>query len=274
MLNYKSFEQIVDDVIDRLKTTTPITDFSPGSVARAFVDTFAGEVATLYRVIEVNLATARLSTAKGRFLDLLGAMVGVTRREGEGDDNYRYRIAHRWEEAATSNEIAVRLAALSVPGVRDVMMRPYVLGSGSFSVYPVAETGVDPTSLVKPIEDAMQRHAGYGIRHVVTLGEELPVGIEVEILFDPILSSGEQERLLREAEHLIGTYIESLGLGSPLVITQILHRIMSLNQGVSKAIKDVRVTGLEINYAPTLVENAYPEWDERYVPASIRVRAA
>lgn len=201
-------------------------------------------------------------------------MLGVIRRDGEGDDNYRYRIAHRWEEAATSNEIAVRLAALSVAGVRDVMMRPYVLGSGSFAIYPVAEAGVDPSDLVKPIEDAMKRQAGYGTRHVVTLGEELPVGIELEILFDPTLSSGEQSRLLREAEHLTGTYIESLGLGSPLIITQILHRIMGLNQGASKAIKDVRVTALEVNSAPTLVENVYPEWDERYVPASIRVRAA
>ena len=82
------------------------------------MDIFSGEISTLYHVIDINLRQIHPSTAAGRYLDLIGQMLGVLRRENETDENYLYRIAHRWDEAATSNEMAVRLTFSSGrPGV-------------------------------------------------------------------------------------------------------------------------------------------------------------
>lgn len=260
--------------MERLRSTTPITDFSPGSIARAFIDTFAGEISSLYSAIDINLSMTRLSTARGEFLDLIGSMLGVQRWAGESDDNYRYRIAHRWETAATSNEIAVRLAALAVPGVRDVVIKPYVLGSGSFAIYPVPEPGYSPADLISPLEEAMRQVAAYGTRYIVTLGEEIPLAVDIEILFDPTTPASTQEQLLRLARDTVGRYIESLGLGGPFIISQVIHRIMELDNQSQKKIRDVKVTGLEIDSMPAIIDNAYPEWDERYIPVRIDVRAA
>lgn len=271
MLQYKSFEQIASGIIDRLKERTPLTDFTPGSITRALVDIFSGEISTLYHVIDINLRQTHPSTAAGRYLDLIGQMLGVLRRENETDENYLYRIAHRWDEAATSNEMAVRLAALAVPGVRDVQMRPYVLGSGSFSVYPVLEPGVHQETVISQVRAAVDKACGYGTRFIVELGEELVVSLVLEVRFDPLINPARRTELIAKAKDAVGSYIESLGLGDRLVLAEIHHRVMDLSD--DKEIRDVRVVRMTVDGAQTLVDNLDAEWDERFVPGAISVQA-
>lgn len=271
MLQYKSFEQIVGDVIERLKERTPLTDFTPGSITRALVDVFSGEISTLYHVIDINLRQVHPSTAAGRYLDLIGRMLGVVRRENETDENYLYRIAHRWDEAATANEMAVRLAALAVPGVRDVVMRPYVLGSGSFSVYPVLEPGADRAVVVEQVRAAVEQVCGYGTRFIVDTGAERVINLTAELRFDPLISAARRSELAAQAKNVIGRYIESLGLGDPLVLAEIYHRVMDLSS--DKEIRDVRVVRLTVDGVQVLIDNLTAEWDERFVPGAITIQA-
>ncbi len=71
-LNQKSFEFLLRN--------TDITLLTPGSTARALVESANRHLEGFYESLSVNLASAHLSTAKGVYLDLIGDLFGLPRR--------------------------------------------------------------------------------------------------------------------------------------------------------------------------------------------------
>src|SRR5690606_5251563 len=107
-----------------------------GGRARAIVDLVISKIADLYEDLDRLQKSSFVSTARGVFLDLHGELVGIRRHPGESDQNYLYRITHALDVIGGRRE-AIRLAALSVPLVRQVEIKPYTHGSGSFSLIVV-----------------------------------------------------------------------------------------------------------------------------------------
>lgn len=79
-LELKSFEEIRDDMIDRLTTlSSRITDFNVGSVIRNFLVAVAAELDDSYYKLENAFNELMFTTATGENLDNLAAGFGVSR---------------------------------------------------------------------------------------------------------------------------------------------------------------------------------------------------
>lgn len=74
-------EVILRQALQTLQEKTPITSIGPGSVARALAEVMSVEVADLYSVLTFNSQMSALSTARGRSLELFGALYNVTRKQ-------------------------------------------------------------------------------------------------------------------------------------------------------------------------------------------------
>jgi len=81
MLKRKSYEEMLATALGYLEGHSPISMVAPGSVARSLVEASLNEVLTAYNTADAAVRMAFVSTASGFFLDLLGELVGVTRRE-------------------------------------------------------------------------------------------------------------------------------------------------------------------------------------------------
>lgn len=86
MLRKKTFEEMLAAALGYLTNHTEITMTSPGSVARALTEANLAEIVTAYNTADLAMRMAYVSSANGFFLDLLGELVGVTRR----NDKYAY----------------------------------------------------------------------------------------------------------------------------------------------------------------------------------------
>ncbi len=71
--------EILNQALDTLTKTTPISARSPGSIARALTEAFTTELGDLYDVLDYNISQSLISTATGQGLDNIGALFGVTR---------------------------------------------------------------------------------------------------------------------------------------------------------------------------------------------------
>lgn len=83
MVTFKSFNDIVLDIIDRLRLTQPSLDTKPNSVARdLFVDAQAFQMSNIYDAIREIAALQSVSNLTGQDLTNYGSNFGVTRRTG------------------------------------------------------------------------------------------------------------------------------------------------------------------------------------------------
>lgn len=73
----KRFDQIVADM--RARTPAELSDFSVGSVARTIYESFAYELAMLYEQMHGVYLSAFVDTATGQQLDMVVALLGVSR---------------------------------------------------------------------------------------------------------------------------------------------------------------------------------------------------
>lgn len=266
LVPFKTFDELMTIAVERLSQNTPITNFSPGSIARALLEITNEHIAQFYQALDYNLAMAFVSKAEGYFLDLIGELLNCPRREGEADDNYRYRICHQVQVVAGCNLTALRLELLSIPGVRDVVMQPYTFGAGSFSVYVVPEeaSGRVPRTLLEAVQAVLDEKAAFGVRAVAMEPIMTPVDIKIKLVFGNV---DYREPILNQARRAAWEYIANLRPGGVLVVAELIQRVMD----ISDEIRDMEITYFYIGDRPVLVTNQEAAWDEVFYPRVVEV---
>jgi uncharacterized phage protein gp47/JayE len=79
-INTKTKEEIVSRILSALERNASISATSPGSIARAFAESFGAEMFYLYESFKEAINQTNLSTASGRSLDLIGELYNVQRK--------------------------------------------------------------------------------------------------------------------------------------------------------------------------------------------------
>jgi uncharacterized phage protein gp47/JayE len=100
-------------------------------------------------------------------------------RPRESDDAYRYRLMNSRKARERANKIAIRLAALSVPGVADVSHVNYEQGPGTASIYILSFVPTTSPTLVDQVQVAIDQVAANGTRQYALAPQ--PLGLEFVI---------------------------------------------------------------------------------------------
>lgn len=183
-------------------------------------------------------------------------------RERESDASYKYRLMNAFKARERANRYAIRLAALSIPGVSDIIEVTCEQGPGTYSLYVLATTPTTSPRLVKKVRDTVELVSSFGIRPYVLapsyLGLELVIAVkwkpttteeQKQIGYDEIrgtleevingLSIGE-ELFIDELESIVTTsvtYLQGIGLSAPGKFEEVfLYRGTSDNTGVKKVV--------------------------------------
>ena len=162
VLNTKTFDELQNEGLSEL--TALGFSSNPGAICRLFLSVINNRVSAAYRALTVNHIRAFLSTSDSDALDMIGSLLNC-KRNGDTDDDYKYRISKQCLILASSNETAIRLAALSVDGVADVKLKPHGMGAGTFVVLIVVDNSIDnPSSVLEKVSKQIATTVGYGIK--------------------------------------------------------------------------------------------------------------
>lgn len=189
----------------------------------------------------------------------------------EGDEDYRFRIVNSTLASENANDTAIRLAALSVPGVADVSVRNFSHGVGSFSVFII---GIDPLvsdGTINAVRGVVTEKAAKGIR--VEILRPVYRSIEPTISLQFIAGSGEAQRsgVKTDVRRVVANYINSIEMGGALIMNRIIQEIFS----VSNIIVDANISHMlvgEYNVDTKALErrseifvvNQTLFWDEKF----------
>jgi hypothetical protein len=257
----RTLDELQTRALELLKSTV-LGDSGPGSVVRLLLAVVNSAVEDLYRQLSTAHYSSFVSTASGEFLDLLGDIVHCKRLPDEPDDEYRYRISQQALADATANTTAIRLAALSVEGVKDVIIHEHALGTGSCAVYVVADDPAQFDSIVESVRWAVEEVKACGTRVEVLLPRLIPIGLELFVAFSGDVMDDDKAAYRSAAELSAAKYLNSLYPGAPLVISDLLAVV---KDAVHPAAEEVRILSLTRNGRKVDVADQQCRWNERFV---------
>lgn len=263
----KTRDALVERVLARI-SQAGITDVKPGSVAHLIVSAICEELSEdnpdgLYALVKAIYAQAFVSTASGSHLDKIAAMFNLKRSPGESDDDFRYRITRAVTAAEAGNETAIRMAALSVPGVRNVILKPFTSGPGSGSVYVVCEDYTQVASTLSAVKNAVMKVAPFGTKIDILIPELSYVVLHIKLMFKQNVSQAERDNLKRQVQDAIRRYVNGLMPGEPFIIADVTQRV----KDISTSIVDYSVIKFTVNGIQCTWANRYPEWNEQLIEA-------
>lgn len=260
ILMKKTLEEIMQETTVELEGMG-ITDSDAGSVARLFLTIINKQLTTFYEALDVNIAQAFVSTATDSFLDKIGLLVDCERLSGEENENYRYRITKQLQTVASANQIAVRLAALSVSGVQEVKLKRWTHGSGSFSVYVVSDQAITPTDLIAEVQAKIDEVEAFGVRGEVFSPIPIKAELKIRLIFEKGVTDLDRQLAITKALEATKTYVNSRNVGDPFIINELKKEIDLVHDQISEII----VFMFKLNDKPVLVVDQECAWNERFI---------
>lgn len=246
---YRTTEQVVIP-IGRLRTWATIEPLYSDSVFTAGVNTL-----TVHDFSGAPVGTTiRCTNPKP-----ISPQVGY-----EDDDAYRVRIIKSVRTMGGGTLEAIRFAALSVPGVRDAIVRNTAYGLGSFEVLVVLEQGTTSEIVIRTVNAAVEQVRPMGARVFIQQPKLVNLDIKASLVLknDPL---AEGEVISRRARVAVLRYLNSLTIGTPLSFPLLLNYILSS----SDYLLDVSILEFKANGENILQRNYTPRPNEQIVPGSI-----
>jgi len=259
VLNTKTFEELKTEATSDLQAIGFST--APGAIAKLFMNIVNKNIANLYNTLTVNHIRAFVTTADGAALDAIGVLLQCTRLKEETDDNYRYRITNQCLTLATSNETAIRLTALTVDGVKDVILKPYSMGAGSFTVIILSDEDVTSTGILETVRKKLLDVHGYGIRYNVVSPTLTYVSIKQRLHLNDTLSDIEKQEIRYNVQLALSKYLSNLSIGEDIIIDKLTQVIMDVSPDI---IQESNVQ-FKINGERALYVNQSCRWFERFI---------
>lgn len=157
--------------------------------------------------------------------------------ERESDTSYRYRLLQVFRSKEKGTRAALRLAALSVPGVSDILMVNFEQGPATFSIYVKGLTAVPSPQLLSNVSESVNRVTSEGVRPYVlapvVIGMEFVIGVNWQAKTG-VETKTRQYAAMRDA---MESYLISLEIGEPEdlddlipVLTSAAPNVMSIGK--------------------------------------------
>ena len=155
----------------------------------------------------------------------------------ESDDNYRFRISLGYVSAERNNSTAVRLAALSVPGVSNVIIRNAIYGPGTIQVLVIPAGNSVSQSVLNLVQENINAIKPLETAVFVDAPDYISVAVAYSF-FGRVITAEERNLLLRNAKSSVSNLLANTTSNSifdpSTVILQILNGLPGLVGRVEK----------------------------------------
>lgn len=284
----KTADEILNNGLETLVENTPLNNIYAGSIARTILESFSYEMGAntaginnFYEIASYVLQNGFLSSAADEYLDLIGELLDYPRRQVEtydevtqmtyeqplDADTYRYEISRRVHTIATSNEEALRLALLSINGVKEVRGEEYTQGAGSFTFVIVPQDGYSNESIRTQAEDVLQEKKAYGVKYIAQLPIEVKIDIDIQLIMKESSSSSDLVAASASVVHMVERFLGSYDVGETFIYNDFVQEVMNSDA----KIMDFKVQGFYMSGEPILLTNQAVAADERIRPGNIQV---
>lgn len=153
-------------------------------------------------------------------------------RDIESDADFRFRISRQVTASEMANETAIRLASLSVPGVADVEIVPYVRGLGTFAVYIKSLDARVADDLVDAVQESIDQVQALGNRGFALKPKEIGIEMDLTLTMRETVTVNDQNDIARTVVNAIYDYINNLNIGEDFIVNEVVQRVMEVDERI------------------------------------------
>lgn len=148
------------------------------------------------------------------------------------DEEYRYILSKAVTAAEAANITSIRLAALSVAGVSDVLPIPYMHGIGTYGLIVVGSTPIISEAILQNVFNSVSSVTAAG--EFCTVRSPRYIGIEAyaKILFRPTTTELDKPAIVEQVEDAIYDYVNNIPMGEGFVRNELIQRIMDVSNEI------------------------------------------
>lgn len=180
----------------------------------------------------------------------------------ETDDNYRFRIANAVKTYARANQTAVRIAALSIPGVADAFLYDYRSGVGTFDILIIPTGNKVSTSTIRRVRSAVNSVKALGVVATIREPGYVPTELAVQVDFESGVTEGEKSTIRTRVQNNILSYLGEIPIGGTFVLNEFRERVMATDE----KIRDMEILCYVFRNRPQLKRNYQAQADELFIP--------
>lgn len=150
----------------------------------------------------------------------------------EQDDFYRYRIKNALLSAESGNLIAIRLAALSVQSIADVMIMPLYRGIGTVDILLDTVTGAVSDQVLESVARAVDRTRSLGIDILIRRPSLVGMELALDVKFARGLSSADKILVSNTIRETVSSLVAAVPMGDELSINSISAAVLSCDRRI------------------------------------------
>lgn len=189
----------------------------------------------------------------------------------ESDDNYRTRIIASLKSRTSGTVEAVRFAALSIKGVKDVRLRESSYGLGSCDVIIVPESSALLKTMPEMIYDVISNVKPVGVRFNIRIAEKISINVSATIILAASISESFAAGIRNQASLFVKRYLNSSTIGTIISVSEIERQIRLS----SDYIKTVTINSFSANGKDITLKEFSPSSDKIYPMAgSVSINSA
>jgi len=151
----------------------------------------------------------------------------------EDDENYRFRIVNRVLEVEAANQTAIRLAALSTPGVADVILIPRYRGIGTQGVIIQSVLPVVSQTLIDAASANIQRVQAFGDITYVRGPKETGTTMKITVHYDRQLPEDELNGIEEALKDSITEFINNLDIAESLLTNRLVSELFAVSEYIA-----------------------------------------
>lgn len=153
--------------------------------------------------------------------------------DGEGEASFKYRVSKEHTAAERANDTALRMAALGVRGVADVVIVPFLDGPGRFNVFVKGISSIVSDRTILDVQKALDSVKATGCEGFARKPYEVGLELITTVSFRESLKAAIRDEILAQLESTATRYVNSLGIGAGLDIPTLARELSKIDSRVS-----------------------------------------
>lgn len=154
-------------------------------------------------------------------------------KDVESDTNYKYRLSKKVFDAEAANETSLRLAALSVPGVADVIMKKNYKGIGTFGIILKSVTPTASDTLVDNVTSRVSLKQSYGSIAFIKKQKELGFSMKTRVWYKRRQTEDELDEIENMLKDSVKDFINGLDLGETFIADRMMGGLYDIDDNIS-----------------------------------------
>lgn len=150
----------------------------------------------------------------------------------ENDTNYRFRLSNQVLASERANLTSIRLAVLTVPGVSDMLLRPYARGIGSFDILIQAVIPNTPQPLIDACQQAVEVVQSHGISGVVKAPLLTGLTFQISVTWRADVTQEARDQIRASIQAALQDYVNNLSMAEGFFVNEAIERVMSVDERI------------------------------------------